>query len=74
MRLCVAVSGDPVSVESLWVLSLTLKGLLKALQSDPCKSEGQGELFTPEFVQCCVQLAKQGTSFSKLWLLKDLEV
>lgn len=69
-----AVSGDHVSVESLWVLSLTLKGLLKALQSDPCKSEGQGELFTPEFVQCCVQLAKQGTSFSKLWLLKDLEI
>ena len=81
LRGVVAVSGDKVSVESLWVLSLTLKGLLKAIQSSPrvdTEGEeagvGQGELFTQEFVQCCVHLAKQGTGFSKLWLLKDLEV
>ena len=31
-------------------------------------------LYTPEFVQCIVYLASQGTQFNRQWLVKDLEV
>ena len=60
------------SVERIWVLALALKALLKTLSGG--FSEDMRELYSPEFVQCVVYLASQGTQFSRQWLLKDLEV
>ncbi|XP_013398348.1 zinc finger ZZ-type and EF-hand domain-containing protein 1-like [Lingula anatina] len=66
--------GDGLSVEKSWVLSLALKSLLQMVKS-PSFQDGQSqEVFTSDVIQCLVQLASQGTGFSKQWLLKDLEV
>ena len=54
----------------MWVLSLSLKALLRTIRSG-C---GANSLYGTQFVQAVVYLASQGTGFSRQWLLKDLEV
>ncbi|KAL5009613.1 hypothetical protein ScPMuIL_011918 [Solemya velum] len=63
---------DDVSVECLWVLSLSLKILSNTLKS-PDNSQ-LSHLYTSSFIQCLVHIASQGSGFSQQWLLKDLEV
>lgn len=66
-------SDEDISVEAVWVLSLSLKVLSNNLK----KSGGSyyaAELFEASFVQCLVFLSSKGTDFSQQWLIKDLEV
>ena len=62
--------GSKMSVESVWVLALSLKALLRTLQAGRIMPG----VFRTTFVQCVVHLASQSTGFSKQWLLKDLEI
>ncbi|XP_071131694.1 zinc finger ZZ-type and EF-hand domain-containing protein 1-like [Mytilus edulis] len=66
-------TDEDISVEAVWVLSLSLKVL-----SNNLKKLGQTyyatELFEASFIQCLVYLSSKGTDFSQQWLIKDLEV
>ena len=66
-------ADEDISVEAVWVLSLSLKVL-----SNNLKKSGENiyasELFEASFVQCLVFLSSKGTDFSQQWLIKDLEV
>ena len=66
------VSGEEVSVESLWVLALVLKVFDNLLKSNNIYSSP--DIFRAEFIQSLVFIASKGTGFSQQWLLKDLEV
>ena len=66
------LSGEEVSVESLWVLALVLKVFDNLLKSNSIFSSA--DIFRAEFIQCLVFVASKGTGFSQQWLLKDLEV
>ena len=66
------LSGEEVSVESLWVLALVLKVFDNLLKSNSIFSSA--DIFRAEFIQCLVFIASKGTGFSQQWLLKDLEV
>ena len=61
--------GKKMSVESVWVLALSLKALLRAMQVGTIVPE-----VFHTFVQRIVYLASQSTGFSKQWMLKDLEI
>ena len=63
-------AGYKLSVESVWVLALSMKALLRTIES----GGSIPQLYTMHFVQCVVHLASQSTGFSKHWLLKDLEI
>lgn len=66
-------TDEDISVEAVWVLSLSLKVL-----SNNLKKLGETyyatELFEASFIQCLVYLSSKGTDFSQQWLIKDLEV
>ncbi|CAC5406050.1 unnamed protein product [Mytilus coruscus] len=66
-------TDEDISVEAVWVLSLSLKVL-----SNNLKKLGETyyatELFDASFIQCLVYLSSKGTDFSQQWLIKDLEV
>ncbi|XP_064626439.1 zinc finger ZZ-type and EF-hand domain-containing protein 1-like isoform X2 [Lineus longissimus] len=62
-----------VGVESLWVLGLSLKALIKSGVPDKMTAQ-DNPMYAMDFVQCIVHLASRGTDFEKLWLLKDMEV
>ena len=63
-------NGNKMSVESVWVLALSLKALLRTMQAGRIMPG----VFRTTFVQCVVHLASQSTGFSKQWLLRDLEI
>lgn len=67
------ITEEEITVETVWVLSLSLKVLNNTLKS---MSEGcpVNELFESSFIQCLVYIASKGTGFSQQWMLKDLEV
>jgi hypothetical protein len=66
-------ADEDISVEAVWVLSLSLKVLSNNLKKS-VENIYASELFEASFVQCLVFLSSKGTDFSQQWLIKDLEV
>ncbi|XP_056909607.1 zinc finger ZZ-type and EF-hand domain-containing protein 1 [Takifugu flavidus] len=66
-------NGSYDAVEASWVLSLALKGLYNTL-----KKHGVEQTHEPiqrsGMTQVLVRKCSKGTGFSKLWLLRDLEI
>ncbi|KAK5859119.1 hypothetical protein PBY51_003209 [Eleginops maclovinus] len=66
-------NGSPDAVEASWVLSLALKGLYNTLKKhgvEPAQEDIQESGLTQLLVRKC----SKGTGFTKLWLLRDLEI
>uniref|UniRef100_H3CSZ8 Zinc finger ZZ-type and EF-hand domain containing 1 n=1 Tax=Tetraodon nigroviridis TaxID=99883 RepID=H3CSZ8_TETNG len=66
-------NGSHDAVEASWVLSLALKGLYNTLKKhgvEPTHDHIQRSGMTQLLVRKC----SKGTGFSKLWLLRDLEI
>ncbi|KAM8835522.1 zinc finger ZZ-type and EF-hand domain-containing protein 1 isoform 1-T1 [Synchiropus picturatus] len=61
------------AVESSWVLSLALKGLYNTLKKNGVE-EAQEAIQKSGLTQLLVRKCSKGTGFSKLWLLRDLEI
>ncbi|CAL1573897.1 unnamed protein product [Knipowitschia caucasica] len=61
------------AVEASWVLSLALKGLYNTLKKHRV-SEAQRAIHQAGLTQLLVRKCSKGTGFSKLWLLRDLEI
>uniref|UniRef100_H2M814 Zinc finger ZZ-type and EF-hand domain containing 1 n=1 Tax=Oryzias latipes TaxID=8090 RepID=H2M814_ORYLA len=60
-------NGSTDAVEASWVLSLALKGLYNTLKAQEAIQESG-------LTQLLVRKCSKGTGFSKLWLLRDLEI
>ncbi|XP_041864265.1 zinc finger ZZ-type and EF-hand domain-containing protein 1 [Melanotaenia boesemani] len=66
-------NGSPDAVEASWVLSLALKGLYNTLKKHGVE-QAQEAIQQSELTQLLVRKCSKGTGFSKLWLLRDLEI
>ncbi|XP_062261903.1 zinc finger ZZ-type and EF-hand domain-containing protein 1 isoform X1 [Platichthys flesus] len=66
-------NGSPDAVEASWVLSLALKGLYNTLKKHGVE-EAQKAIQQSGLTQLLVRKCSKGTGFSKLWLLRDLEI
>ncbi|CAL8364108.1 unnamed protein product [Lota lota] len=64
---------SPDAVEASWVLSLALKGLYNTLKKQGVE-EAQQAIQRSGLTQLLVRKCSKGTGFSKLWLLRDLEI
>ncbi|CAL8266701.1 unnamed protein product [Merluccius merluccius] len=65
--------SSPDAVEASWVLSLALKGLYNTLKKQGV-DEAQPAIQRSGLTQLLVRKCSKGTGFSKLWLLRDLEI
>ncbi|XP_053187523.1 zinc finger ZZ-type and EF-hand domain-containing protein 1 isoform X2 [Scomber japonicus] len=65
-------NGSPDAVEASWVLSLALKGLYNTLKHGV--EQAQEAIQQSGLTQLLVRKCSKGTGFSKLWLLRDLEI
>ncbi|XP_077596261.1 zinc finger ZZ-type and EF-hand domain-containing protein 1 [Stigmatopora nigra] len=65
--------GFPEAVEASWVLSLALKGLYNTLKKHGVE-QAQEAIQQSGLTQLLVSKCSKGTGFSKLWLLRDLEI
>ncbi|XP_056313919.1 zinc finger ZZ-type and EF-hand domain-containing protein 1 [Danio aesculapii] len=61
------------AVEATWVLSLSLKGLYNTLKKHGV-DQAQEALQGSGLMQLLVRKCSKGTGFSKMWLLRDLEI
>lgn len=61
------------AVEATWVLSLALKGLYNTLKKHGV-DQAQEALQGSGLMQLLVRKCSKGTGFSKMWLLRDLEI
>ncbi|XP_036975972.1 zinc finger ZZ-type and EF-hand domain-containing protein 1 isoform X2 [Acanthopagrus latus] len=66
-------NGSPDAVEASWVLSLALKGLYNTLKKHGV-AQAQEDIQRSGLTQLLVRKCSKGTGFSKLWLLRDLEI
>uniref|UniRef100_A0A4W6ECV5 Zinc finger ZZ-type and EF-hand domain containing 1 n=1 Tax=Lates calcarifer TaxID=8187 RepID=A0A4W6ECV5_LATCA len=66
-------NGSPDAVEASWVLSLALKGLYNTLKKHGVE-QAQEAIQQSGLTQLLVRKCSKGTGFSKLWLLRDLEI
>ncbi|KAM6970616.1 zinc finger ZZ-type and EF-hand domain-containing protein 1 [Aplochiton taeniatus] len=66
-------SSAPNAVEASWVLSLALKGLYNTLKKHGV-AQAQSAIQQSGLTQLLVRKCSKGTGFSKLWLLRDLEI
>ncbi|XP_028276707.1 zinc finger ZZ-type and EF-hand domain-containing protein 1 [Parambassis ranga] len=66
-------NGTPDAVEASWVLSLALKGLYNTLKKHGVE-QAQEAIQQSGLTQLLVRKCSKGTGFSKLWLLRDLEI
>uniref|UniRef100_A0A3Q3Q0Q2 Zinc finger, ZZ-type with EF hand domain 1 n=1 Tax=Monopterus albus TaxID=43700 RepID=A0A3Q3Q0Q2_MONAL len=66
-------SGSADAVEASWVLSLALKGLYNTLKKHGV-AQAQDTIQKSGLTQLLVRKCSKGTGFSKLWLLRDLEI
>uniref|UniRef100_A0A1A8J7V9 Zinc finger, ZZ-type with EF hand domain 1 n=1 Tax=Nothobranchius kuhntae TaxID=321403 RepID=A0A1A8J7V9_NOTKU len=66
-------NGSSDAVEASWVLSLALKGLYNTLKKHGVESS-QEAIRQSGLTQLLVRKCSKGTGFSKLWLLRDLEI
>lgn len=66
-------NGCPDAVEASWVLSLALKGLYNTLKKHGV-AQAQEHIQLSGLTQLLVRKCSKGTGFSKLWLLRDLEI
>uniref|UniRef100_A0A671TYH1 Zinc finger ZZ-type and EF-hand domain containing 1 n=1 Tax=Sparus aurata TaxID=8175 RepID=A0A671TYH1_SPAAU len=66
-------NGSPDAVEASWVLSLALKGLYNTLKKHGV-AQAQEDIQQSGLTQLLVRKCSKGTGFSKLWLLRDLEI
>ncbi|XP_041807765.1 zinc finger ZZ-type and EF-hand domain-containing protein 1 [Chelmon rostratus] len=66
-------NGCPDAVEASWVLSLALKGLYNTLKKHGVE-QAQEDIQEAGLTQLLVRKCSKGTGFSKLWLLRDLEI
>ncbi|XP_019750672.1 zinc finger ZZ-type and EF-hand domain-containing protein 1 [Hippocampus comes] len=66
-------NGSLDAVEASWVLSLALKGLYNTLKKHGVE-EAQEAIQQAGLTQLLVSKCSKGTGFSKLWLLRDLEI
>ncbi|KAK2828812.1 hypothetical protein Q5P01_019846 [Channa striata] len=66
-------SSSPDAVEASWVLSLALKGLYNTLKKHGVE-QAQQAIQQSGLTQLLVRKCSKGTGFSKLWLLRDLEI
>ncbi|XP_061557820.1 zinc finger ZZ-type and EF-hand domain-containing protein 1 isoform X2 [Phycodurus eques] len=66
-------NGSPDAVEASWVLSLALKGLYNTLKKHGVE-QAQEAIQKSGLTQLLVNKCSKGTGFSKLWLLRDLEI
>lgn len=66
-------NGSPDAVEASWVLSLALKGLYNTLKKHGVEQAQEG-IQQSGLTQLLVRKCSKGTGFSKLWLLRDLEI
>ncbi|KAM9386110.1 zinc finger ZZ-type and EF-hand domain-containing protein 1 [Pholidichthys leucotaenia] len=64
---------SPDAVEASWVLSLALKGLYNILKKYGVE-HAQEAIQQSGLTQLLVRKCSKGTGFSKLWLLRDLEI
>ncbi|KAL2094997.1 hypothetical protein ACEWY4_009716 [Coilia grayii] len=61
------------AVEATWVLSLALKGLYNTLKKHGV-AQAQEAIQRSGLTQLLVRRCSKGTGFSKMWLLRDLEI
>uniref|UniRef100_A0A3P9L8A9 Zinc finger, ZZ-type with EF hand domain 1 n=1 Tax=Oryzias latipes TaxID=8090 RepID=A0A3P9L8A9_ORYLA len=66
-------NGSTDAVEASWVLSLALKGLYNTLKKHGVE-KAQEAIQESGLTQLLVRKCSKGTGFSKLWLLRDLEI
>uniref|UniRef100_A0A3Q3B408 Zinc finger, ZZ-type with EF hand domain 1 n=1 Tax=Kryptolebias marmoratus TaxID=37003 RepID=A0A3Q3B408_KRYMA len=66
-------NGSADAVEASWVLSLALKGLYNTLKKHGVE-QAQEAIQQSGLMQLLVRKCSKGTGFSKLWLLRDLEI
>ncbi|XP_063059602.1 zinc finger ZZ-type and EF-hand domain-containing protein 1 [Engraulis encrasicolus] len=66
-------SSAPDAVEATWVLSLALKGLYNTLKKHGV-AQAQEAIQSSGLTQLLVRKCSKGTGFSKMWLLRDLEI
>ncbi|KAG7515736.1 zinc finger ZZ-type and EF-hand domain-containing protein 1 [Solea senegalensis] len=66
-------NGSHDAVEASWVLSLALKGLYNTLKKHGVE-QSQEAIQQSGLTQLLVRKCSKGTGFSKLWLLRDLEI
>uniref|UniRef100_A0A1A8QPS9 Zinc finger, ZZ-type with EF hand domain 1 n=4 Tax=Nothobranchiidae TaxID=405002 RepID=A0A1A8QPS9_9TELE len=66
-------NGSSDAVEASWVLSLALKGLYNTLKKHGVESS-QEAIRQSGLTRLLVRKCSKGTGFSKLWLLRDLEI
>ncbi|XP_037544055.1 zinc finger ZZ-type and EF-hand domain-containing protein 1 [Nematolebias whitei] len=66
-------NGSADAVEASWVLSLALKGLYNTLKKHGVEP-AQEAIQQSGLMQLLVRKCSKGTGFSKLWLLRDLEI
>uniref|UniRef100_A0A3Q1ISU6 Uncharacterized protein n=1 Tax=Anabas testudineus TaxID=64144 RepID=A0A3Q1ISU6_ANATE len=66
-------SSSADAVEASWVLSLALKGLYNTLKKHGVE-QAQEAIQQSGLTQLLVRKCSKGTGFSKLWLLRDLEI
>ncbi|XP_034034875.1 zinc finger ZZ-type and EF-hand domain-containing protein 1 [Thalassophryne amazonica] len=66
-------NSSPEAVEASWVLSLALKGLYNTLKKHGVEQAHQA-IQQSGLIQLLVRKCSKGTGFSKLWLLRDLEI
>ncbi|XP_061596133.1 zinc finger ZZ-type and EF-hand domain-containing protein 1 isoform X1 [Cololabis saira] len=70
----ISVDGvSPDAVEASWVLSLALKGLYNTLKKHGVEQAHEA-IQQSGLTQLLVRKCSKGTGFSKLWLLRDLEI
>uniref|UniRef100_A0AAY4E5U1 Zinc finger ZZ-type and EF-hand domain-containing protein 1 n=1 Tax=Denticeps clupeoides TaxID=299321 RepID=A0AAY4E5U1_9TELE len=65
--------GTQDAVEATWVLSLALKGLYNTLKKHGV-ARAQEAIRGSGLTQLLVRKCSKGTGFSKMWLLRDLEI
>uniref|UniRef100_A0A3P8VT83 Zinc finger ZZ-type and EF-hand domain containing 1 n=1 Tax=Cynoglossus semilaevis TaxID=244447 RepID=A0A3P8VT83_CYNSE len=66
-------SSSADAVEATWVLSLALKGLYNTLKKHGV-AQAQETVQQSGLTKLLVRKCSKGTGFSKLWLLRDLEI
>ncbi|XP_056603284.1 zinc finger ZZ-type and EF-hand domain-containing protein 1 isoform X1 [Triplophysa dalaica] len=66
-------SSSQDAVEATWVLSLALKGLYNTLKKHGV-ALAQDATLGSGLMQLLVRKCSKGTGFSKMWLLRDLEI
>ncbi|MGH0158393.1 UNVERIFIED_CONTAM: hypothetical protein FKN15_035503 [Acipenser sinensis] len=66
-------SSSTEAVEATWVLALALKGLYNTLKKHGVE-EAQAAILQSGLIKLLVRKCSKGTGFSKMWLLRDLEI